>query len=109
VVLGNHTWSHPDLTTVGDREVTEEIGRHRYFLHSVFVVRDRPFFRPPFGARNQRIERIAADQGHPTVVMWNGMLGDSLVLTAAALMTAAREWFTAQRIVIGHASRARLD
>ena len=106
VALGNHTWSHPDLTTLGDREVAEEIGRNRDFLRSVFGVRDSPFFRPPFGARNERIDRIAADQGHPTVVMWNGTLGDSRVLTAAELMTAAREWFTAQRIVVGHANHA---
>jgi peptidoglycan/xylan/chitin deacetylase (PgdA/CDA1 family) len=106
VALGNHTWSHPDLTTLGDRQVAEEIGRNRDFLRSVFGVRDSPFFRPPFGARNERIDRIAADQGHPTVVMWNGTLGDSRVLTAAELMTAAREWFAAQRIVVGHANHA---
>jgi peptidoglycan/xylan/chitin deacetylase (PgdA/CDA1 family) len=106
VALGNHTWSHPDLTALGDRQVAEEIGRNRDFLRSVFGVRDSPFFRPPFGARNERIDRIAADQGHPTVVMWNGTLGDSRVLTAAELMTAAREWFAAQRIVVGHANHA---
>ena len=106
VALGNHTWSHPDLTTLGDREVAEEIGRNRNFLRTVFGVRDSPFFRPPFGARDERIDRIAADQGHPTVVMWNGTLGDSRVLTADELLAAAREWFTAQRIIVGHANHA---
>jgi peptidoglycan/xylan/chitin deacetylase (PgdA/CDA1 family) len=106
VALGNHTWSHPDLTTLGDREVAEEIGRNRDFLRSVFGMRDSPFFRPPFGARNERIDRIAADEGHPTVVLWNGTLQDSRVLTAAELMAAAREWFAAQRIVVGHANHA---
>jgi peptidoglycan/xylan/chitin deacetylase (PgdA/CDA1 family) len=104
VALGNHTWSHPDLTTLGDREVADEIGRNREFLSSVFGVRDSPFFRPPFGARNERIDRIAADQGHPTVVMWDATLEDSRVLTAAELMAAARKWFAAQRIVVGHAN-----
>jgi peptidoglycan/xylan/chitin deacetylase (PgdA/CDA1 family) len=104
VALGNHTWSHPDLTTLGDREVAEEIGRNRDFLRSVFGVRDTPFFRPPFGARNERIDRIAADQGHPTVVLWNGTLADFRVLTAGELMAAARQWFAAQRIVVGHAN-----
>jgi peptidoglycan/xylan/chitin deacetylase (PgdA/CDA1 family) len=106
VALGNHTWSHPDLTTLGDAEVAEEIGRNRDFLRSVFGVRDSPFFRPPFGARNERIDRIAADQGHPTVVMWDGTLDDSRVLTAEELMAAAQKWFTAQRIVVGHANHA---
>jgi peptidoglycan/xylan/chitin deacetylase (PgdA/CDA1 family) len=104
VAVGNHTWSHPDLTTLGDRAVAEEIGRNRDFLRKVFGVRDTPFFRPPYGARNERIDRISADQGHPTVVMWNGTLGDSRLLTAEELMIAAREWFAAQRIVVGHAN-----
>jgi len=106
VAVGNHTWSHPDLTTIGDREVAEEIGRNRDFLRSVFGVRDSPFFRPPYGARDERIDRISADQGHPTVVMWDGTLEDHRVLTPAQLMDAARRWFAAQRIVVGHANHA---
>ena len=104
VALGNHTWSHPDLTKLGDREVSGEITRNRDFLRRVFGVRDSPFFRPPFGARDERIDRIAADSGHPTVAMWNGTLGDSRVLTPAELLAAAREWFMAQAIIVGHAN-----
>ncbi|SFE91867.1 polysaccharide deacetylase family protein [Blastococcus tunisiensis] len=106
VALGNHTWSHPDLRTLDDREVADEIGRNRDFLRTVFGVRDSPFFRPPFGFRDERIDRIAADQGHPTVVLWDGTLADSRVLTAEELMAAARQWCTAQRIVVGHANHA---
>ena len=105
VALGNHTWSHPDLTTLGDAEVAEEIGRNRKFLWNVFGVRDSPFFRPPFGARNERTDRIAADLGHPTIALWNGTLDDARVLTAEELMAAAREWFAAQAIVVGHANQ----
>jgi len=106
VALGNHTWSHPNLMTLTDGEVAEEIARNREFLRTVFGVRDTPFFRPPFGARDERIDRIAADHGHPTVVMWNGTLDDSRVLTPAELLAAARQWFAAQRIVVGHANHA---
>jgi peptidoglycan/xylan/chitin deacetylase (PgdA/CDA1 family) len=104
VALGNHTWSHPDLTRLGDAEVVEEIDRNRTFLSSTFGVRDTPFFRPPYGARTERTDRIAADLGHPTIAMWNGTLEDSRVLTGDALMAAARRWFTAQAIVVGHAN-----
>jgi peptidoglycan/xylan/chitin deacetylase (PgdA/CDA1 family) len=105
VALGNHTWSHPDLTTLGDAEVAEEISRNRDFLRNTFGVWDSPFFRPPFGARDERIDRIAADLGHPTIAMWNGTLDDSRVLTTGELMAAARQWFAAQAIVIGHANQ----
>jgi peptidoglycan/xylan/chitin deacetylase (PgdA/CDA1 family) len=106
VAFGNHTWSHPDLTTLGDQEVAEEITRNQDFLRTTFGIRDTPFLRPPYGARDERIDRIAADLGHPTVAMWNGTLDDSRVLTAEELLAAARKWFTAQTIVVGHANHA---
>ncbi|WP_091931583.1 polysaccharide deacetylase family protein [Blastococcus sp. DSM 46786] len=104
VALGNHTWSHPDLTTLGDREVAEEIRRNRDFLRATFGVADSPFFRPPFGAHDERTDRIAADLGHPTTVMWNGTFEDYRVLTAEELVAAARRWFSARTIVVGHAN-----
>ena len=104
VAFGNHTWSHPDLTTLSDAQVAEEITRNQQFLRRTFGVRDTPFLRPPYGARNDRIDRIAADLGHPTIAMWNGTLDDSRVLTAEELLAAARQWFTARTIVVGHAN-----
>jgi peptidoglycan/xylan/chitin deacetylase (PgdA/CDA1 family) len=104
VAFGNHTWSHPDLTTLGDQEVAAEITRNQEFLRTTFGVRDTPFLRPPYGARDERIDRIAAELGHPTIAMWNGTLDDSRVLTAEELLAAARQWFTAGTIVVGHAN-----
>jgi peptidoglycan/xylan/chitin deacetylase (PgdA/CDA1 family) len=105
IALGNHTWSHPDLTTLSDAEVADEIARNRDFLRDTFGVRDSPFFRPPFGARDERIDRIAADVGHPTVVMWNGTLDDARPVTGADLVAAAEQWFAARAIIVGHANQ----
>jgi peptidoglycan/xylan/chitin deacetylase (PgdA/CDA1 family) len=104
VALGNHTWSHPDLTTLGDREVAAEITRADKFLRNTFGVRSSPFLRPPYGAHTARVDRIAADLGHPTIALWNGTLGDDRVLSAADLLAHAQQWFQAQHIVIGHAN-----
>ena len=104
VALGNHTWSHPDITTLGDAEVAEEIVRNRDFIRATFGV-ETPFFRPPFGSHDDRTDRIAADVGHPTIAMWNGTLGDSRVLTGAELVGYAREWFVPQAIIVGHANQ----
>jgi peptidoglycan/xylan/chitin deacetylase (PgdA/CDA1 family) len=104
VALGNHTWSHPDLTTLDDAAVADQIARNRDFLQKTFGAGDTPFFRPPYGAHDQRVDRIAADQGHPTVAMWNGTLGDDRLITGQELVGFARQWFTAQSIVIGHAN-----
>ena len=103
VALGNHTWSHPDVTTLDDRALTEEIRRDKQFLWSTYGVQT-PFFRPPYGAHNAHTDAVAADLGHPTITLWNGTLGDFTVISPAQLMAGARRWFTAQRIVIGHAN-----
>ncbi|TFV52675.1 polysaccharide deacetylase family protein [Blastococcus sp. TF02A_35] len=105
VAMGNHTWSHPDLTTLGDQEVAEEIRRNRDFLSNTFGVRDSPFLRPPFGAHDERVDRISADLGHPTIAMWDGTMEDFRVLTPEELMAAARQWFNPQTIVVGHANQ----
>ncbi len=104
VAMGNHTWSHRDLATLSDDEVAEEIGRNRDWIPSTFGIRT-PFMRPPFGSRDERVDRISAELGHPTVVMWNSTLEDNRLLTPAELMDAARRWFAAQAIVVGHANQ----
>ena len=103
VAIGNHTWSHLDLTTLSDDQVAEEIGRNRDWIEATFGIRT-PFLRPPFGAHDERVQRISADLGHPTVVLWNSTLEDNRVLTAEELIDAARRWFAAQAIVVGHAN-----
>lgn len=104
VAMGNHTWSHPDLTTLSDDQIAEEIGRNRDWIESTFGIRT-PFMRPPFGFHDLRVDRISAELGHPTVVMWNSTLEDNRLLTAAELMDAADRWFAAQAIVVGHANQ----
>jgi peptidoglycan/xylan/chitin deacetylase (PgdA/CDA1 family) len=105
VALGNHTWSHPDLTTLSDAEVADEIIRNRDFLRDVFGVEDTPFLRPPFGSHDERTDRIAADLGHPTIAMWNGTLDDARPVDGHDLVVAAKRWFRTQTIVVGHANQ----
>ncbi len=104
VAIGNHTWSHLDLTTLPDDQIAEEIGRNRDWIESTFGIRT-PFLRPPFGAHDERVQRISAELGHPTVVLWNSTLEDNRLLTADELVDAARRWFAAQAIVVGHANQ----
>jgi peptidoglycan/xylan/chitin deacetylase (PgdA/CDA1 family) len=51
--VGNHTWSHPDLTTLSDAAVADQIRRG--------IASNR--LRPPYGATDARVARIAAAQG----------------------------------------------
>ena len=104
VLLANHTWSHPDVTTLGSSALAEEITRNDRFLRSTYGVAPEPFFRPPYGSHNSRTDSIAADLGHPTITMWEGSLADSSIVTEDFLLGLARQWFQPQHIVIGHAN-----
>jgi peptidoglycan/xylan/chitin deacetylase (PgdA/CDA1 family) len=65
--LGNHTWSHPDLTKQSDEVVREEIVRGEMLLSEISGQSPRPRFRAPFGERNDRVLRIAANLGYRSI------------------------------------------
>lgn len=52
VLLANHTWSHPDITTLSRTALREEITRNDTFLRTTYGVTGLPFFRPPYGHHN---------------------------------------------------------
>lgn len=104
IQLGNHTWSHPDLTTLSESGIAEELGRTQGLLRNVYGVDGTPFFRPPFGYRDTRLDRIAADHGYTVPTLWYGSLSDSGLITEEYLLKVAHEFFQPQAIVIGHAN-----
>ncbi|WP_290714269.1 MULTISPECIES: polysaccharide deacetylase family protein [Gordonia] len=104
VQLGNHTWSHPDLTSLTARECAEELRRTKRFLRSEYGIDGVPYYRPPYGFHNDQVDKVAADLGYPVPTLWYGSLSDSSVVTEKFLIGAARKYFQPQRIVIGHAN-----
>jgi peptidoglycan/xylan/chitin deacetylase (PgdA/CDA1 family) len=67
--IGNHTWSHPDLTRLGDEQVRGEILRNDALLTTILGHSPRPLFRAPYGARDARVLRIANELGY-TSIYW---------------------------------------
>jgi peptidoglycan/xylan/chitin deacetylase (PgdA/CDA1 family) len=65
--LGNHTWSHADLTKQPDDVVREEIMRAEMLLTDIARQSPRPRWRAPFGERNDRVLRIAASLGYRSI------------------------------------------
>lgn len=106
IQLGNHTWDHPDLTKLSAGAVADQLERTKTFLRNNFGTDGAPYYRPPFGYHNAAVDRVAADSGYVVPTMWYGNLNDTLtVINEDMLLTAARQWFRAQSIVIGHANR----
>ena len=73
-LVGNHSWSHPNLSLAPARRVREELTRTKDAIEQIAGQRVR-FFRPPFGARRPCVLRIARELGM-IPVMWNAMTSD---------------------------------
>jgi peptidoglycan-N-acetylglucosamine deacetylase len=102
IQLGNHTWSHPDLTTVSKRTITEQITRNADFLKKTYGVDAAPYLRPPYGNHNATVDAVAADLGYTAITLWSGSLSDSTVVTPDYIVAMAKQYFHPQAIVIGH-------
>lgn len=102
IQLANHTWSHADLTTLDDAGIQAELQRNHDYLAEVYGVDARPYFRPPYGRHDARVDAAAAAIGYTVPTLWYGSLGDSGPLPEQTIVDLATEWFGAGRIVIGH-------
>jgi peptidoglycan-N-acetylglucosamine deacetylase len=102
IQLGNHTWSHPNLTRVPKSRVAQEISQNDGFLRNTFGVAAGPYLRPPYGKHNATVDAVAADLGYTAITLWSGSLSDSTVVTEDYIVQMARRYFTGQAIVLGH-------
>ena len=73
-LIGNHSWSHPNLARTAANDVREELIRTKDMLEQITGKPVR-YLRPPFGARRPVVFKIARELGM-TVVLWNAMTSD---------------------------------
>ena len=102
IQLGNHTWSHPDLTTLPKDQIAQQITRNDEFLKKTYDIGAKPYWRPPYAKRNAAVDAVAADLGYTVPVLWSGSLSDSTLITEEYIVKMADQYFTGQSIVIGH-------
>ncbi len=102
IQLGNHTWSHPDLTTLPKGQIAEQLKRNDDFLKKTYGIGAKPYWRPPYAKRNASVDAVAADFGYTVPVLWSGSLSDSTLITEDYILQMADQYFTPQSIVIGH-------
>jgi peptidoglycan/xylan/chitin deacetylase (PgdA/CDA1 family) len=78
-LIGNHTWTHPNLALTGSRQTREELTRTSAELEQIIREPVR-YFRPPFGMRRPQTLRIARELGLIPVT-WNAIGNDWTALT----------------------------
>jgi peptidoglycan-N-acetylmuramic acid deacetylase len=63
--LANHTYHHPDLTMLDDDAIRDELATTEAALREVAPEATlRPFFRPPYGAYDERVQRVVQAEGY---------------------------------------------
>ena len=79
-VIGNHSVDHPQMPTLGNPDVRYQIETSTRIFERVLGA--RPWlFRPPGGARSERVDRMIEERGY-TIAMWNLGTGDTQVRDA---------------------------
>ncbi|WP_433279871.1 polysaccharide deacetylase family protein [Pseudonocardia xinjiangensis] len=69
--LGNHTWSHPFLPDLSQRELEVQLERTDDAIESAAGARPVRMFRPPYGSRSPDVVSWLGRDGGPTVVLWD--------------------------------------
>ena len=87
-VIGDHTWSHPQLTLLSNVQVTNQIHRTKNLITRVTGTPPL-FIRPPYGAQNARIRTLAGRQGMLTT-LWSIDTRDWTRPGVPAIVAAAR-------------------
>lgn len=63
----NHTFNHPDLTKASDATIQDELNAAETTISSMTGKTTKPYFRPPYGARNQHVRDVAKSLGYRSV------------------------------------------
>jgi peptidoglycan-N-acetylmuramic acid deacetylase len=62
--FGNHSDTHPNFTELTDEQMGLELAKVEDAVLAVTGHSTKPYFRPPFGARDDRVRRVVAENGY---------------------------------------------
>ncbi|KAJ7883772.1 carbohydrate esterase family 4 protein [Mycena leptocephala] len=74
-MIGSHTWSHADLTTLSTAQIQDAMFRMEEAFSRIIGIRPA-FMRPPYGDYNSNIQSIAAARGQ-SLALWDWDTGDA--------------------------------
>lgn len=68
--FANHSWDHPDFTTLTAAQMADQLTRTETALAPI-LGSTKPWFRAPFGASNAAVRAGVGAAGWSTMVMWD--------------------------------------
>lgn len=69
--IANHSWDHPNFTTLTDAQMADQLTRTETAINPLIGRTTKPFFRPPFGSVNTTIRAAVGRAGWGYTVMWD--------------------------------------
>ena len=69
--FGNHSWDHPDFTTLTATQMADQLTKTETALSDLIGAQTRPYFRPPFGAWTAAVRTGVGAAGWADLVMWD--------------------------------------
>jgi len=69
-IVGNHSWSHPDMTRISPGQIKEELEKVKREVANRTGYREMRFMRPPRGIFNERTLAVSRELGY-TNVFWS--------------------------------------
>ncbi|WP_340673340.1 polysaccharide deacetylase family protein [Brevibacillus agri] len=67
--IGNHAYSHPDMSTLGTQRIHQEISRTQDVISKTLGIKPA-LFAPPSGSFNKQVVQIAHDSYQMKTIMW---------------------------------------
>ena len=113
-LIGNHTWTHPNLFRTDPATTRKELDVTTNRLQQITGTRVR-FFRPPYGFRRPRTLRIARDLGMIPVTWnvigndWNAPSAEAIVSRVTRLTEKNRSRGDATNLVLHDGGHLTLD
>lgn len=102
--IGNHTYTHRDLTQATDTKIRQELQAASHWIQDTLGVDSGAYWRPPFGYINSRVIRVAKEHGFTKPILWYGSTGSGSNSSSASVWRLCQTWMTDHRIVIDHAN-----
>lgn len=68
-LIGNHSYTHPDLTTISEDAVREELSKTNIAIQNA-TGQTPTYFRPPTGATNDMVNTVASQLGLQGPILW---------------------------------------
>lgn len=69
-IIGNHSWSHPDMTRISEEKIQEELERVKEKTAALTGQAEMQYLRPPRGILSERTLSVAREQGY-IHVLWS--------------------------------------